>query len=108
MAATAITTRTTSELWFEAYLREHGIDGADDHHPDVGSSLRPDYRVQWGDDSAIFEAKEFKTTKADERFAAAPRQPDALSPDEVYGAIRVRSHTPRSSSTRFVVGARHW
>ncbi len=77
-----------TKLWFEAYLREHGIDGADDHHPDVGSSFRPDYRVHWGDDSAICEVKEFKTTKADERFAAAPRQPHALSPDEVYGAIR--------------------
>lgn len=75
MAATATKDEEVSELWFEEYLLERGIGGGDDHHPDLGASRQPDYRIHSGTDTAICEVKEFKSSKADERFAVAPRQP---------------------------------
>lgn len=81
--------KETSELWFERYLRDHGLDGGDDHHPDLGVGRRPDYRVSRGRDSAICEVKEFTTSKMAKRFAeAGSRQPLSLSNDEVYGSVR--------------------
>ena len=81
--------KETSELWFERYLRDHGLEGAHDHHPDLGVSQRPDYRVTRGPDVAICEVKEFTISKIIKRFAdVGPRQPMSLSNDEVYGSVR--------------------
>lgn len=77
-----------SEDWFERYLVDHDVDGGDDHHPDLGVSKKPDYRISRDSNGAICEVKEFTTSGMEKRFAAASGQPMSLSDEEVYGAVR--------------------
>jgi hypothetical protein len=80
--------KETSEDWFEHYLVDHDVDGGDDHHPNLGVSKRPDYRIGRGLPGAICEVKEFTTSGMEKRFAAAAGQPMSLSDKEVYGSVR--------------------
>ena len=77
-----------SEEWFERYLADHAVDGGANHHPDLGVSKKPDYRVSRDCNGAICEVKEFTTSGMEKRFATSAGQPMSLSDDEVYGAIR--------------------
>jgi hypothetical protein len=78
-----------SEDWFERYLVDHGVDGGDDHHPDLGVSKKPDYRISRdSSNGAICEVKEFTTSGMEKRFAVSSGQPMSLSDNEVYGAVR--------------------
>jgi hypothetical protein len=36
--------RKASEQWFERYATERGLDGADDHQPDLGGLADPEVR----------------------------------------------------------------
>jgi hypothetical protein len=83
--------KETSELWFEEYLRERGLEGGDDHHPNLGPGRRPDYRVSRGADAVICEVKEFTDSKLDRRFREAVRTGQrgfVASSDEQYGSVR--------------------
>ncbi len=52
--------KTASELLFERYLRDRGLDDFD-YEPEVeGTSKRPDYLVTLGESEVFFEVKEFK------------------------------------------------
>lgn len=62
--------RKASEQWFESYATERGLDGADDHQPDLGGTAEPDFRVSRGDLSAIVEVKEFETSYLDRALKA--------------------------------------
>lgn len=60
-----VPTRNPAEQQFESYLRTVGLDGGDDHQPDLGGgpcSRRPDYRIQRGESAAIVEVKAFETS----------------------------------------------
>jgi hypothetical protein len=61
--------KTPAEHQFEAYLREVGISGGEDHQPDLGGgseARRPDYRVSRGDAAAIIELKGFETSPVED------------------------------------------
>ncbi len=61
--------RTVAEEQFEAYLLESGIEGGEDHEPDLGGGpeeRRPDYRVSRGDAAAIIELKGFESSSLEE------------------------------------------
>jgi hypothetical protein len=52
--------KTPAERQFETYLRDVGIDGGDDHEPDLGGgsdARRPDYRVSRGNTAAIISQR---------------------------------------------------
>jgi hypothetical protein len=56
--------KNPAEEQFERYLREVGIDGGDDHQPDLGGgegAPRPDYRIARGESAAIVEVKGFES-----------------------------------------------
>jgi len=79
-----------AEEWFEDYLRERGLDGGDDQHPDLGGGLkapRPDYRISGGTEGAICEVKGFTNSKANRRMAEATGAV-TLSGGDVYGSVR--------------------
>ena len=44
----ATSEKQQSEHWLEEYAGQLGLDGADDHHPDLGGVKRPDYRLSRG------------------------------------------------------------
>lgn len=61
--------KTPAECQFETYLRDVGIDGGDDHEPDLGGgsdARRPDYRVSRGNTAAIIELKGFESSPIEE------------------------------------------
>jgi hypothetical protein len=61
--------KTCAEHQFEAYLREAGVAGHEDHQPDLGGgpgSRRPDYRVTRGEAAAIIELKGFETSSVED------------------------------------------
>lgn len=65
------TAENESEVWFERYAAEHGLEGGDEHQPDLGGGSdtpQPDFRVRKGDSSAIVEVKEFETSVLNQRF----------------------------------------
>lgn len=82
-------TKKTSEVWFERYASEHGIEGAEDHEPDLGSDAKPDFRVFRGDASAIVEVKEFDTSVLDRRLnEAGPGNVVMLNAESELATIR--------------------
>jgi hypothetical protein len=54
--------KTPAEHQFETYLFGVGLDGADDHEPDLGGEKRPDYRVSRGEAAVIIELKGFESS----------------------------------------------
>ena len=67
-------TKTAAEQQFETYLYEVGIDGGQDHQPDLGGgpeARRPDYRISRGDAAAIIELKGFETSSLDDALKAS-------------------------------------
>jgi len=60
--------RQQSELWFEEYAAERGLEGGDTHQPDLGGPARPDYRVRLDRAGAICEVKEFTTLSLERRL----------------------------------------
>lgn len=61
--------KTPAEHQFENYLFDVGIDGGDDHQPDLGGGAearRPDYRVSRVGDAAIIELKEFASSSLED------------------------------------------
>lgn len=79
---------TASDLWFEAYLEQEGITGADDPEPDLGVSTRPDYLIARGGAQAVCEVKEFTTSGLMRRTSGPHNRVLTLSDGEVYGGIR--------------------
>lgn len=79
--------RTLSEVRFESYLSEHGY--VFEHEPDLGVPKRPDYLISEAATGAhgVVEIKEFTTTRITERLHKGGGTA-ALSPKEVYGAVR--------------------
>lgn len=73
--------RTESEQRFERYLDAHGY--SYEYEPDLGSSTRPDYRIERDGTAAICEVKEFHKDPLEKRGSIG-----ALSDHEVYGAVR--------------------
>jgi hypothetical protein len=54
-----------------AYARQHGLDGADDHEPNLGGEAgapRPDFRLSRGGSAAIVEVKEYERSVLDDRM----------------------------------------
>lgn len=89
--------RPTSEQWFEAYLRQVGLDGWQHHEPDLGIAKRPDYRItSAAGDVAICEVKEFATSGLQRRMAAPSNRVFSSAPDEAYGGVRSQLHAPRN------------
>ncbi|HKZ14113.1 MAG TPA: hypothetical protein VJL81_09750 [Solirubrobacterales bacterium] len=64
--------KTAAENQFETYLRESGVDGHEDHQPDLGGgpgARRPDYRVTRAEAAAIIELKGFETSSMEDALA---------------------------------------
>ena len=81
--------KTLSEEWFERYLREHGIDGWQAHHPPLGTGRRPDYLVSKDGAQAVCEVKQSSSTRIRDAIARfGPRPGGMLSSSEVYGGVR--------------------
>lgn len=82
----AAQSKQVSEEWFERYLRDHGLAGWEEHHPDLSDKRRPDYRVARGAQAAICEVKEFRTTRLRDRFR--PGHAFVVSDAEEFGSVR--------------------
>jgi hypothetical protein len=84
--------RNDSEVWFERYAAEHGLEGGDEHQPDLGGgtdAAQPDFRVRKGDSSAIVEVKEFETSVLDQRLKeAGPRNVVMLDAESELSTTR--------------------
>ncbi|HEY2717363.1 MAG TPA: hypothetical protein VGI73_14185 [Solirubrobacterales bacterium] len=66
--------KTPSECQFEAYLLEVGVDGGENHQPNLGGdpeAPRPDYRINRGDAAAIIELKGFERSAAEDALIAS-------------------------------------
>ncbi|MBS1886122.1 MAG: hypothetical protein JSU06_02950 [Actinobacteria bacterium] len=64
--------KTPAERQFETYLRESGVDGHEDHQPDLGGgpgARRPDYLVTRGEAAAIIELKGFENSPLEDALA---------------------------------------
>jgi hypothetical protein len=82
-------TKKDSEVWFERYAAEHGLEGGDEHEPDLGGgddAPKPDYRVTRGALSAIVEVKEFETSALHER--SKEMMSFTLDAETVYRTMR--------------------
>jgi hypothetical protein len=80
--------RTLADEWFEGYLRQEGLQGADEHEPDLGVNTRPDFLIAGGPHQAVCEVKQFETSGMQRRFALPGNRYGALSHDEVFGGVR--------------------
>lgn len=90
----AVAAKKESEVWMERYAADHGLDGADDHQPDLRGgegAPRPDYRFSRGTSSAIVEVKESETSTLDKRPRGAGRR-NAVTLD-------ARANTARSATS---------
>lgn len=76
-----------AEAQFETYLKEHGIAGGNDHHPDLGGGKKPDYRISRGTSGAIVEVKGFEISRLHDRLSESTGG-GVLSDDDVFGTAR--------------------
>jgi hypothetical protein len=79
---------TPADDWFEGYLRREGLEGADEHEPELGVSKRPDFLVASGSSQAVCEVKQFETSAMEKRFSLPGVNLGALSHEEVFGGVR--------------------
>lgn len=83
------TTNTESEVWLQRYAAEHGLEGGDDHQPDLGGSRRPDFRLSSGQNAAIVEVKEFESTYLDTALkGVGPRNMVSTDPEQELETLR--------------------
>jgi hypothetical protein len=83
------TTNTESEVWLERYAAEHGLEGGDEHQPDLGGSRRPDFRLARGTNAAIVEVKEFESAYLDTTLrSVGPRNVVTTDPEKELETIR--------------------
>jgi hypothetical protein len=77
---------TESEVWFQHYAAEQGLQGADNHQPDLGGSARPDFHVSSGGSGVICEVKEFTTSSLERRLT--DRSFVSISGRDQHGTVR--------------------
>jgi hypothetical protein len=78
-----------SEVWLERYAAEHGLEGGDDHQPDLDGSAEPDFRLTRGGSAAIVEVKEFESTYLDTTLKnVGPRNVVTTDPEQELETIR--------------------
>jgi hypothetical protein len=78
-----------SELWCQQYLRDHGITGADDHHPDLGTKRKADFLISSNGAKAVCEVKQFEDSPIRRRAnAVGSGRYFCASARETYAPIR--------------------
>jgi hypothetical protein len=73
----------------ERHAAEPGLEGGDDHQPDLGGSAEPDFRLTRGESAAIVEVKEFEPTYLDTTLKnVGPRNVVTTDPEQELETIR--------------------
>ena len=81
---------TDGDRLFQRYLRNRGLDGADEHEPDLGGPPCPDFLVRHAGGEVLFEVKSIERTplQAKMELFGPARQSFTMGPDEVHKPIR--------------------